>query len=121
MSARQRRGRQSGVVRDRQLLVKLTAAEEQEIRAAAGRSSMTAAEYLLASARQSGQRVERAAEAADEMVAIRRLLGNIANNVNQVAAAVNSGQPLPDSWLVVLDAVRDAAIRTATAAAGVRG
>ncbi len=51
-----------------------------------------------------------------ELVAARQQLRRVGTNLNQIAAAVNSGEPLPDNTAAVLAAVGRAIVRVEGAA-----
>ncbi len=51
-----------------------------------------------------------------ELVAARQQLRRVGTNLNQIAAAVNSGEPLPDNTAAVLAAVGRAIVRVEAAA-----
>jgi hypothetical protein len=92
---RQRRAN-AAVPRDRRYTVKVTAAEDAELQARAELSGVTVSRLLFESAMVADvvTDADRKAVVA-EFFAIRRLMANAANNVNQVAKYANSEGVFP--------------------------
>ena len=92
---RQRRANAT-VPRDRRYIVKVTAAEDAELRARAELSGVTVSRLLFESAMVADvvTDADRKAVVA-EFFAIRRLMAGAANNVNQVAKYANSEGVFP--------------------------
>lgn len=88
--------------------VRLTPEEKRELMILAANQGLSLPALLLEAVRavRDGESVGTRRQVAQELLAVRRLLANVANNVNQIAAAVNSGQDLPgvqlDAELVLL-------------------
>jgi uncharacterized protein (DUF1778 family) len=95
--------------------------EYQLLLQAAAACRMSVATFLARAARKAARDLERTAaeiaterEIVAELFAVRRQLGYIGNNLNQVAKTLNSGADAPQA-LAVLDAVQRAAARVETA------
>ncbi len=77
--------------------VKVSEAEEAQLLVAASRHGVTVPRLLVMSALERSDEITSAdkRELLVELFTIHRLLGNMANNVNQIARAVNSTGDLP--------------------------
>ncbi|WP_216898411.1 plasmid mobilization relaxosome protein MobC [Nocardia alni] len=72
--------------------VKVTAEQELELVARAHRAKVSVSRLLVEAAlSEAGREVGAARDIADRLMGIERLLANVANNVNQMAATANSG------------------------------
>lgn len=87
--------------------VKVSEAEEAQLVVAASRFGMTIPRLLIMSALERSDEITSAdkRELLIELFTIHRLLGNMANNVNQIARAVNSTGDLPEQTDAVFSAL----------------
>src|SRR5699024_5973627 len=78
------------------VLVRVSMEEKQWLQAKAAAAGWSVPRLLIESvkAASSGESIATTKTVIDELVGVRRLLAHNANNINQIAAAVNSGQPL---------------------------
>ena len=88
--------------------VKVTEAEEASLVVTAARHQVTIPRLLVMSALDRSDEITAAdkRELLVELFTLHRLLGNMANNVNQIAKAVNSTGDLPPQTDAVLAAAR---------------
>ena len=86
--------------------VKVSEAEEAELVVLAARHQMTIPRFLVMSALERSDEITAAdkRELLTELFVIHRLLGNMANNVNQIAKVANSTRELPPQTDAVLSA-----------------
>ncbi len=86
--------------------VKVSEAEEAKLVILAARHQMTIPRLLVMSALERSDEITAAdkRELLTELFVIHRLLGNVANNVNQIAKVANSTRELPPQTDVVLSA-----------------
>lgn len=86
--------------------VKVSEAEEAKLVVLAARHQMTIPRLLVMSALERSNEITAAdkRELLTELFTIHRLLGNMANNVNQIAKVANSTRELPPQTDVVLSA-----------------
>lgn len=89
-------------------VVKVSEAEEAQLVVAAARHQMTIPRLLVTSALERSDEITAAdkRELLVELFTIHRLLGNMANNVNQIAKAVNSTGDLPGQTDAVFSSLR---------------
>ena len=100
MSERRLFGRQrranADVPRNRRYVVKVNAVEEAQLRARAGVAGVTVSRLLFESAMNSHIETDTARkEVVSEVFAVRRLMANVANNVNQLARYANTESVFP--------------------------
>ena len=100
MSERRLFGRQrranADVPRNRRYVVKVNAVEEAQLRARAGVAGVTVSRLLFESAMNAHIETDTARkEVVSEVFAVRRLMANVANNVNQLAQYANSESVFP--------------------------
>lgn len=91
-----RRERSTAGRRPEVVKLRLTEAERAELAAHAAQRGITVQRYLLecVAAVQAGGTLETASDRREDMatlLGVRRLLANVANNVNQIARAANAG------------------------------
>ncbi|WP_420116590.1 plasmid mobilization protein [Micromonospora sp.] len=89
-----RRDRQETGRRPKSIRVGVTTEEHAVLEVLAANAGVSIPKLLIESAHaaaRGGQTVSQHREQLYELVAIRRLLANVANNVNQIAKAANSG------------------------------
>jgi hypothetical protein len=100
--------------REHAIKVKLNKAEYQAISALAADRKLSVQRFLLSCAlapRTEIQPVRAPSTLTAELAGLRRLAGNLANNINQIARVLNSGG-IPDASIpATADAVRRAMIR----------
>ena len=100
MSERRLFGRQrranADVPRNRRYVVKVNAVEDAQLRARAGVAGVTVSRLLFESAMNAHIETDTARkEVVSEVFAVRRLMANVANNVNQLAQYANSESVFP--------------------------
>ena len=100
MSERRLFGRQrranADVPRDRRYVVKVNALEDAQLRGRAVVAGVTVSRLLFESAMNSHIETDTARkEVVSEVFAVRRLMANVANNVNQLARYANSESVFP--------------------------
>ncbi|MFF2956991.1 plasmid mobilization relaxosome protein MobC [Kitasatospora sp. NPDC057965] len=111
--------------RQRKLTVRLSLAEEDEIKTAAAERAQTAARFVAAAALSAARRNNVASDAddrldrsLDELAAARQQTARVGNNLNQIARELNSGGlPHPADLVAALAAVRTTVTSIDTAAA----
>ena len=92
---RQRRAN-ADVPRDRRYVVKVNALEDAQLRGRAVVAGVTVSRLLFESAMNSHIETDTARkEVVSEVFAVRRLMANVANNVNQLARYANSESVFP--------------------------
>ncbi len=92
---RQRRAN-ADVPRDRRYVVKVNAEEDAQLRARAVVAGVTVSRLLFESAMNAHIETDTARkEVVSEVFAVRRLMANVANNVNQLARYANSESVFP--------------------------
>ena len=92
---RQRRAN-ADVPRDRRYVVKVNAVEDAQLRGRAVVAGVTVSRLLFESAMNSHIETDTARkEVVSEVFAVRRLMANVANNVNQLARYANSESVFP--------------------------
>lgn len=92
---RQRRAN-ADVPRDRRYIVKVNAEEDAQLRARAVVAGVTVSRLLFESAMNAHIETDTARkEVVSEVFAVRRLMANVANNVNQLARYANSESVFP--------------------------
>lgn len=93
--------------RQRAVKIKLTDAEYDAIAARAAGANVSVQRYLVGRALTRAAPAHRTAPAAltAELAAVRRLAGNLANNMNQIARRLNAGGDPDARILAVADAV----------------
>ena len=92
---RQRRAN-ADVPRDRRYVVKVNALEDAQLRARAVVAGVTVSRLLFESAMNAHIETDTARkEVVSEVFAVRRLMANVANNVNQLARFANSESVFP--------------------------
>jgi hypothetical protein len=111
-SARRRRA-EGG--RRYEMTMRFTGPEYDEIAARAAQARLSVPRYLVDSALAEAQQPEAVPPAVvAEVVAVKRLVANVANNVNQIARKLNSGAAPDGSIAPALDAARSAMSRLDT-------
>jgi Bacterial mobilisation protein (MobC) len=107
--------------RPHNLRVRLSEAEYESVQSRAGAAGLSVAAYLAAAAEPRGplgvthMPAEERRAWASELMAVRRLVAAVGNNVNQLARAANSGAAVdPDEVRAVLEACDRVVTRTAT-------
>ncbi len=107
-----RQVRRPGSPRATRHVVKVTAEQEARLVARANEAGWTVSRLLVESALAGGADAATArAELAGEMFRVVRLLGNVANNINQMARATNATGEVQPGTVHALDAVGRASDR----------
>lgn len=94
-------------------LLKTSDEEEAYLHARAAEAKMTPIAYVMdrALAPEGGATVSQRDALITELYGLRKLMAANANNLNQIARAVNSGAPLDRSILHVLSAIESVSVR----------
>lgn len=117
----QRRRRRANAVGGRRLRheVKVTEAEEEQLKGRAGELGITVPRLLVEAALAGGgETATQRREVAAELFATYRLLAAISNNVNQIAKATNATGEVQAETAATLEAVRRTALRVDAALEG---
>lgn len=117
-----RRAPLPGRARSERVTVRVTSAERARLAARAEMVGTSVAGLLLEAGLEAtaGGRLVSGREAAGELLKLRRLLANLAGNMNQIAAKANAAAGVDTARLVgVLDATADAVERVTVAAGDV--
>jgi hypothetical protein len=104
---RQRRANAAGGPRQKRYTVKVTPDEEVQLAARAIARSVTVPRLMVESAMNAHIETDTdRKEAIAELFAVRRLLANVANNVNQVARFANEEKAFPDDAKAIVQEYR---------------